>query len=218
MERRFHDWYASTIGSSTEGFGLSIEAGGEANRPLDFEPPQLYTSTPSMIGGAQAWSGTLNDSLQNSIATLRFNMPASITSSVNAKAFKAQASSVALSAPAQLWTTIAIPADAAYLSFNMVWNDNSNSDYLTLQFGDNVLFNFNGSLAQSGEMLNTGPIPLGDFDGQIDQLLFTLYSQGGIDTSVAISDLTFSMPVPEPTALVVFVGFLLVRRKGAVTA
>ena len=211
-----HDWYANTIApSSTQGFFWSVEGGGASQRPTNTGATATsYYSTPIVTGG-QPFYATVGSSIVGTRATLRLS-PVPVLSNGN----KSQLEAAATDPPAdvetgQFWTDLTIPNDAVFLSFDLFFSNNDNADYLTLQFGSNLLFTYPASSFSSGGFESSGPIAVDGFNGQTDQLLFTLHSQGGTSTEVSIDNLSFLSPAPEPTGLLLMASgvlALLLRR------
>jgi pimeloyl-ACP methyl ester carboxylesterase len=93
--------------------------------------------------------------------------------------------------PAYLWSNFSIPSTAKCMSFDYEWNNPGDGDYLTVTFGNDLLFNYVGKAFYGNGFLNSGCIPVGDLDGMTDQLLFALNSVGLPDADLLIRNLEF---------------------------
>jgi hypothetical protein len=113
--------------------------------------------------------------------------------------------------PAYLWQSgSAIPTDAKYLRFDFLWNNKGDGDFLSVSFGDEVLFKFLGTSFDGSEFMNSGLIPISAFAGRTDQLLFMLNSTGGSNAQFSIRNVEFLTSVPEPNPLwLLLVGMLM---------
>lgn len=205
-----HDWYQCTIVPTTEclkqfsdlrkdpftqevrsGFFWSNVGGGFNDR--DRPPPQVWdprTDLPSMVSSDMVsftqWS-TIDTQISGSQADLK------------------EASS------AYLWKDVTIPAEAIFLTFDFIWINIGDGDYLTLNFGDRLLFSFLGLATSGSELLNSGLIDISQFAGSNDQILFTLNSVGQANGEVTVDNLRFfTLAVPEPSlSAALFLGVLL---------
>ena len=107
--------------------------------------------------------------------------------------------------------------------FDYFWAHPGDGDYLTVFFGNNLLFPSLGLDFSGTEFKNSGLIYLALFAGQTDQLLFWLNSVGDPNAEIDIRDLTFhvstTFETPLPGALPLFatglgaLGLLGWRRK-----
>lgn len=105
--------------------------------------------------------------------------------------------------PAYIWNDWTVPLDATFLSFDFRWLNVGDGDYLTLSFGDNILFNFLGTDFVGNDFENSGLIWIGEFAGQSGQLLFALNSVGERNAVISLGNLTVytQSEVPEPGTL-----------------
>jgi uncharacterized repeat protein (TIGR03803 family) len=91
-----------------------------------------------------------------------------------------------------LFKTITIPADAIVMTFDMKVVTVVSGDYITLSFGDKVLFCEDITDVDSN-FVTTLPIPIPDLAGQTDTLLFTLHHDTDTPgSSVLLDNITFS--------------------------
>ena len=123
--------------------------------------------------------------------------------------------------PAYLWGDITIPADAEYMSFDYLWSKIGDGDYMTVYFGDALLFSSIGLDFTGVDFVNSGIIDIANFAGQTNQLLFWLNSVGDPNAEVDIQKLAFYSSavtnVPEPASLALvglgLAGIAAARRK-----
>jgi hypothetical protein len=91
-----------------------------------------------------------------------------------------------------LFKTITIPADATIMTFDMKVVTVVSGDYITLSFGDKVLF-CEDITGVDSNFVTTLPIPIPDLAGQTDTLLFTLHHDTDTPgSSVLLDNITFS--------------------------
>ena len=104
--------------------------------------------------------------------------------------------------PAYIWGDFTFPLGADFLAFDFLWADRGDGDYLSVFFGDSLLFNFIDTDFFEDDFVNSGPIGISQFAGQTGRLLFALNDAGERNAELMIRDLTvYSSPVPEPTVL-----------------
>jgi murein DD-endopeptidase MepM/ murein hydrolase activator NlpD len=91
-----------------------------------------------------------------------------------------------------LFKTITIPANATVMTFDMKVVTVVNGDYITLSFGDKVLF-CEDITGVDSNFVTTLPIPIPDIAGLTDTLLFTLHHDANTPgSSVLLDNITFS--------------------------
>ena len=93
--------------------------------------------------------------------------------------------------PAYLWSELTVPHDAAYLEFEFRWDDAGDGDFLTLHFGDDLLFSYLGTVFGEDGFMNSGPIPISQYAGLTGQLPFSLNSVGDPNAEAMIRNLRF---------------------------
>lgn len=202
-----HDWYACTIiaGDGCQklitiddlrahsGF-LSSTAGGHfADRPDDtgWDPGDVPLTAKSIQVDPITWLA------QNCLA--------------------AQIARCTEGSPAYIWDLeFHFPEDSRFLSFDFRWSSPGDGDFLTLQFGDGLLFNYLGQEFQGDEFRNSGLLPVSGLAGMTDQLLFALNSVGDANASFEIGNLQifFGATVGEPgtgTLIAISMGLLFVQ-------
>ena len=124
--------------------------------------------------------------------------------------------------PAYLWSKILIPDDADYLSFDYMWTQKGDGDYLNVYFDGNLLFSSLGTDFVGTDFLSSGLIPLGNYRGLEGDLLFELFSVGDPNSSFVIRNVQLlavpplAATVPEPSgALLVAAAMLALGGLGA---
>ena len=107
--------------------------------------------------------------------------------------------------PAYLWSDLTIPANAQYFSFEYFWPKRGDGDYLSVFFGNNLLFSSLGLDFTGSDFVSSELISVADFSGQTDQLLFWLNSVGAPNAEVDVRNLTFysaaDISIPEPSSI-----------------
>jgi hypothetical protein len=95
------------------------------------------------------------------------------------------------------------------MSFDYLWPNPGDGDYLTVFFGNTLLFSSLGLDFASADFVSSGLIGIGEFASMTDQLLFWLNSVGDPNAEVDIRDLTFysssATAVPEPSSIALLV-------------
>jgi hypothetical protein len=92
---------------------------------------------------------------------------------------------------AYLFSEVTIPADAQFLTFDLEVETASPDDYLTVSFGNKVVF-YRDLASTDADLATIDPIFIGDLAGQTDTLLFTLHGVGSVPSSVLLDNITFS--------------------------
>lgn len=123
--------------------------------------------------------------------------------------------------PAYFWGDLTIPENAAFLTFDMLWSDKGDGDFLSVFFNDALLYSFLGIDFIGNDFLNVGLLPISDFAGQTGQLLFALNSVGDSNANFYIRNLTMgtvaSSQVPVPGTVVLIgvglAGLISFRRR-----
>jgi hypothetical protein len=91
-----------------------------------------------------------------------------------------------------LFKTISIPSNATVMTFDMKVQTVFSGDYITLSFGDKVLF-YEDITGVDSNFVTTLPIPIPDLAGHTDTLLFTLHHDTDTPgSSVLLDNITFS--------------------------
>ena len=101
--------------------------------------------------------------------------------------------------PAYLWADLTIPSGTSCMSFDYLWKNIGDGDYLTVTFGNNLLFTYVGTAFPGSAFLNSNCIPVDQFDGETDQLLFALNSLGDPNADLLIQNLEFYDILPAQT-------------------
>jgi hypothetical protein len=93
--------------------------------------------------------------------------------------------------PAYLWKPdFRFDNTNLFLSFEFSWPSPGDGDWLTLHFGDRMLFSFIG--ASGDATFRRAFIPVGQFAGQTGQLVFALHSVGEKNASVQIRNVSLT--------------------------
>jgi Lipase/PEP-CTERM motif len=193
-----HENYANTIGErgcivNGGGFGCSIINGNVDN-----------------ILNVFAWDPHSSDlQLPSSEIMLRPNGWLAHNCVINGQVSEATCSE---GSPAYLWLeSLDLASDATFLSFDFLWLNSGDGDWLTLHFGDTLLYNGMGNAFTVNEFSNSGLLPIYDLSGKSERLLFTLNSAGDRNASFSIKNIkVFGSPsgVPEPSSwAMIIVGF-----------
>lgn len=121
--------------------------------------------------------------------------------------------------PAYLWTnSFVFDSQDLYIIFDYNWAGIGDGDWLTLHFGDELLFSFTGSAFGGSDFMSSGLIPIAQFAGKENQLLFTLNSFGERNAAIQIQNLRIlgrPLSVPEPPSFLLIllaVGLLFTAR------
>ena len=107
-----------------------------------------------------------------------------------------------------------VPLNAAYIEFEYFWDSLGDGDWLSVYFGDTLLFSSLGIDFIGNDYLSSGLLWIGQFAGETDQLLFALNSVGDSNAELSIRNLRvfYAEPessVPEPsTALLLLIGII----------
>ena len=123
------------------------------------------------------------------------------------------------SSPAYLYKWLEIPEDVNALSFDFRFVELGDGDFLTLHFGDQLLFIFDGSAFPGDDFMNSGLLDLSEFSGQAGWLTFALNSEGDANCQIEIDN--FEMlsvtTIPEPCTVAMIaagtIGMLGVLRR-----
>ena len=110
------------------------------------------------------------------------------------------------SSPAYLYKWLAISEDVNALSFDFRFVELGDGDFLTLHFGDQLLFIFEGSAFPGEDFMNSGLLDISEFSGQAGWLTFALNSEGDANCQIEIDN--FEMlsvsTVPEAGTVAMF--------------
>ncbi len=196
-----HKWYAGSIinngcSLAVGGFGCSRYGGGFSEiltgRPWDPKQQNLVLPSQTIMLRPNDW--------------LRFNC-----------AINGQETVVTCteSSPAYLWIeNYTFASDAQFLSFDFAWLNGGDGDWLTLYFGNTLLYSGTGTGFQTSEFFSSGLLTVSDFAGKSGQLLFSLNNAGARNAQFSIRDIkVFTSPaaVPESETWAMFIlGFGLI--------
>ena len=119
-----------------------------------------------------------------------------ILSDATVMVFDAEAETVSGGSDVYLFKTITIPSDAAVMTFDMKVVTAVSDDYITLSFGDKVIF-FKDITTVDSDFVTTLPILIPHLAGLTDTLLFTLHHDTDTPgSSVLLDNITFSTYTP----------------------
>jgi hypothetical protein len=90
-----------------------------------------------------------------------------------------------------LWQEMSIPQNASYLTFDMKVETPEAGDFLTVSFGNEVIYYKSLNTADSN-FWTVDPIFVGDFAGQTETLLFAINHVGDGTPSILLDNITFS--------------------------
>jgi len=104
---------------------------------------------------------------------------------------------------AYLFQEMTIPPNADYMTFDLAVENAGDGDYLTVSFGDQLLWYEDLAFLSEGDFQTLGALFVGDLAGETDTLLFALNSVGEANASVLLDNIEFGVTViPEPSAMV----------------
>jgi hypothetical protein len=111
-----------------------------------------------------------------------------------------------------LFKTIEIPDDAYYMTFDFKIENAGDGDYLSTSFESSLLGLLDLSTAGT-DFTTTDPMFVGNLDGQTGMLLFALNSQGSVNASLLLDNITFySVPEPSSITILLFCSAWFLRR------
>ncbi|MDG7002276.1 MAG: hypothetical protein JRN15_24530, partial [Nitrososphaerota archaeon] len=113
---------------------------------------------------------------------------------------------IAGSSNGYLFRDITLPNSADYLDFNIKVEAGTVDDFLTVSFGNELLYYRDFGVVNGG-LVTVDPIYIGDLAGQTGTLLFALNYGGTGSPSVLIDDVS-AYAVPEPASLMVLLAGL----------
>jgi hypothetical protein len=100
--------------------------------------------------------------------------------------------------PAYLWLpNFQVKANELFLSFDFQWPNTGDGDWLTLHFGDQLLVSFSGAAFKGSDFI-TAFIPIGQFSGKTNQLLFTLNNAGAPNAEINIRNINLTTFISAP--------------------
>lgn len=146
------------------------------NNPI---PMTSFASTAPVFSASLTDFSTINTTVSGSTARLQEN------------------------SPAYLWSDFNVPAGVRYLAFDFSWLDRGDGDYLTVFFGDKLLFNAVGTDFPEGTFLSSGLLALNiGLSDRDQQLLFWLNSVGNFGAQLEIRNVNFYSGAAVPEAQV----------------
>ncbi|MGB5925584.1 MAG: hypothetical protein WBH01_05760 [Dehalococcoidia bacterium] len=99
---------------------------------------------------------------------------------------------------AYMWIPIEIPGDASYMSFEFVFSDNGDGDYLTAGINELQVFAFEGTLFSGSDFVGSGYLDVSDWAGQEVELFVGLNSVGEPNAEVIVQDFRFHQLNSQP--------------------
>ncbi len=105
-----------------------------------------------------------------------------------------------------LFRDITLPSNAEYLDFNIKAEVGTVNDFLTVSFGNELLYYRDFGVVDGG-LVTVDPIYIGDLAGQTGSLLFAL-NYGGTGSPSVLIDNVSVYAVPEPASLVIMLASL----------
>ena len=207
-----HHWYQCTISKTAEciaEYSASIMVDGIPLAGLGLDGGYLYSTTLGRGHPTPQWDPGTFKEVTNAI-NLTPNAWLTHNCAFSAVNFLVQCHE---GSPAFLWSNdFTIPTNAQYVAFDFKWLNKGDGDSLSLQFGNNLLFNFRGDGFEGEDFMSSGLIPIEFLKGMTDQLAFALNSVGESNAQFEIANLhfvSFDSTVPEPSTLSLFALTLL---------
>jgi hypothetical protein len=186
------EYYAETITDPLIGDGFFYDAlgGGKAARPNSpWDPRSGETLLVALLNPVidDAW-------IQVGDVTLLFN---------EARLFS--------SSPAGIATSLLIPENTEYLSFDFLFLDALGDEFLTVLIDEITVFSFlASSFFQPDTYQNSGLLPIEEFAGGTHKLTFWLLGQSGVELGIKNIAFIGSEAVPEPGTVLLFLFGLVI--------
>ncbi len=115
------------------------------------------------------------------------------------------------SSPAAIATSLFIPDDADYLSFDFLFEHALGDEFLTVLLDDTPVFSFlASSVFQPDTYQNSGLLPIDQFAGGIHKLTYWLDGDPGMELGLRNIAFSGSAAVPEPGTAFLFLPALIV--------
>ena len=202
-------YYIRTITgvTSTGGFNDSVLVNiGNRPAPLQWSPPvtfaEILSDAPDVARFAAGEIHQVADQVRGQFRNVFQLVKQAITPQSSAPFASAAPALAAISAPqdAVLEYDLTVPQGAAQLTFDFLFSQLGDGDWLAISFNGTLLYNFLGK-SFDGTDYHQAEIPIANFAGQTGVLTVTLHSASTAASEVRVSNFKFlSQTAPLPSS------------------